>query len=592
MRQQLPEAFIDGMRTLLGEQFDAFMASYDAPRLYGLRSNSLKIDPEQWRQQSPFQLRPIPWCETGSYYDGDDRPGKHPYYHAGLYYIQEPSAMAPVELLDVQPGHRVLDLCAAPGGKSTQIAAKLQGSGVLVTNDNAGERTKALAKNVELAGVRNAVVLNEEPASLAPVFSGWFDRILVDAPCSGEGMFRKDESMIAAWERHSVERCAGMQRDIVRHAAEMLAPGGILVYSTCTFSPAENEVQIATLLAGDAELERVPIRLVPGFVSGRMEWGQAGTDDIVGEMPGVSDKDSYTVDVDVVASDELVSSTADAEKITGDRIANSGMARLWPHLLDGEGHFVAVVRRKMRSSDGLAGSSQSLTDNRSALDQNEHRSMVAGGGRVETLAANEKPTGRGKRDRLERRDEGRSGRGDRTSRGGVGGKGATSGKFAKGGKAGGGAAAVAVAPAESWRGFADEHLIGADEWTGRLVAFGSRVYWQPEGLPSLDGLRVVRAGWYLGDAGLHRFEPSQALALGLHRSEMKRSWSGAVDDVAIMRFLRGETLQLEPEELTIIGEDTAHKGYTLICVDGYPIGWGKYTPGMLKNELPAGWRWM
>ncbi|MBD3919523.1 RsmB/NOP family class I SAM-dependent RNA methyltransferase [Paenibacillus sp. PR3] len=576
MRQQLPEAFVNGMRTLLGEQFDAFMASYDAPRLYGLRSNSLKIDPEQWRQQSPFHLRPIPWCETGSYYDGDDRPGKHPYYHAGLYYIQEPSAMAPVELLNVQPGHRVLDLCAAPGGKSTQIAAKLQGKGVLVTNDNAGERTKALAKNIELAGVRNAVVLNEEPASLAPVFAGWFDRILVDAPCSGEGMFRKDESMIASWERHSVERCAGMQRDIVKHASQMLAPGGILVYSTCTFSPAENEVQIADLLAGDPRLERVSIQLAPGFVEGRLEWGQADTNGIEGRSTQESSESLGANEAQVTAGDKQASGeTASADG----RIAESGMARLWPHLLDGEGHFVAVVRRKPLPVDGQAESD-------AAAQQ--------AGSREEVLAASEPPIGRGKRDRMERRDEGRAARsGDRSSRGSNGGKGAAAGKHANGGKAGGGAAAaVAVDPAEAWRSFADEHLIGTDEWTGRLVAFGSRVYWQPEGLPSLDGLRVVRAGWYLGDAGRHRFEPSQALALGLRRSEMKRSWSGSADDAAIMRFLKGETLHLATEELTVIGDDTAHKGYTLICVDNYPIGWGKYASGMLKNELPAGWRWV
>lgn len=574
MRQQLPEAFVSGMRTLLGEQFDAFMASYDAPRLYGLRSNSLKIDPDQWRQQSPFHLRPIPWCETGSYYDGDDRPGKHPYYHAGLYYIQEPSAMAPVELLNVQPGHRVLDLCAAPGGKSTQIAAKLQGKGVLVTNDNAGERTKALAKNVELAGVRNAVVLNEEPASLAPVFTGWFDRILVDAPCSGEGMFRKDESMIASWERHSVERCAGMQRDIVKHAAQMLAPGGILVYSTCTFSPAENEVQIAELLAGDSELERVAIQLAPGFVEGRLEWGQAGSHGIIEERSSQADTERLSA-ADVRASDSDTRVDREAASADG-RIAESGMARLWPHLLDGEGHFVAVVRRRLRSASGQA-------DSDTAVDINDHHGEI--------LAASELPTGRGKRDRLERRDEGRAARNDRSSRGGSGGKGAATGKHAKGGKAGGGATA-AVDPAEAWRSFADEHLIGADEWSGKLVAFGSRVYWQPEGLPSLDGLRVVRAGWYLGDAGPHRFEPSQALALGLCQSDMKRSWSGNADDAAIMRFLKGETLHLTPEELTVIGDDTQRKGYTLICVDGYPIGWGKYASGMLKNELPAGWRWV
>ncbi|GJM84209.1 hypothetical protein HMSSN139_67050 [Paenibacillus sp. HMSSN-139] len=202
------------MRELLGEEYDAFYASYGNPRFAGIRVNTLKIDPAEFREAAPFELRPIPWCKTGYYVDEQTKPGKHPYYHAGLYYIQEPSAMAPVELLDVAPGERVLDLCAAPGGKSTQIAAKLRGSGMLVTNDINAERTKALAKNIELYGVRNAVVLAESPERIARAFPYSFDKILIDAPCSGEGMFRKDEDMARLWEPEWVRKYAGMQRDI------------------------------------------------------------------------------------------------------------------------------------------------------------------------------------------------------------------------------------------------------------------------------------------------------------------------------------------------------------------------------------------
>ena len=222
--------------------------------------------------KSPFALSAVPWASDGFYYEEGERPGKHPYYHAGLYYIQEPSAMAPVELLQVRPGERVLDLCAAPGGKSTQIAAKLQGEGVLVVNDIHSDRVKALVKNLELLGVRNAIVLNEKPERMLKVFQGYFDKILIDAPCSGEGMFRKEEEMMQQWERHSVQEFASMQRELLGQAAQMLAPGGMIVYSTCTFSPEENEAQIAEFLDKHPAFDVVPVE---GFGAGRPDWLRA-----------------------------------------------------------------------------------------------------------------------------------------------------------------------------------------------------------------------------------------------------------------------------------------------------------------------------
>lgn len=259
MAISLPSQFLQRMEELLGEEFPSFLASYEKPRFAGIRVNQLKTDVESFKEISPFGLRQIPWCESGFYIDEELKPGKHPFYNAGLYYIQEPSAMSPAEALEVKPGDRVLDLCAAPGGKSTQIASKLSNEGLLVTNDISEQRTKALAKNIELAGVRNAVVLNETPQHILEAFPGFFDKVLIDAPCSGEGMFRKDEDMARQWDSDSVLKYAGMQRDILGTAAGLLASGGTIVYSTCTFAPEENEGQIAEFLAAQPDFELVSL---------------------------------------------------------------------------------------------------------------------------------------------------------------------------------------------------------------------------------------------------------------------------------------------------------------------------------------------
>ncbi|MBD2872812.1 RsmB/NOP family class I SAM-dependent RNA methyltransferase [Paenibacillus arenilitoris] len=518
----LPRKFTEKMEKLLGGEYDKFMSSYDAQRVYGLRINRLKLGMEEWMRLSPFgsEARDIPWAEGGLYYKEGDRPGKHPHYHAGLYYIQEPSAMAPAELLDVKPGHRVLDLCAAPGGKSTQLAAKLQGKGVLVANDNARERTKALAKNIELAGVRNAVVLNEEPASLAPVFAEWFDRILVDAPCSGEGMFRKDESMIADWEKHSVERCSAMQRDIMRHAAAMLAPGGLLVYSTCTFSPEENEQQIADFLAEHPDFSVLPIPCRYGWAPGRAD---------------LVDKPS----------------NLDEERLRG----IEGTVRLWPHRIEGEGHFAALLRR-----GGEA-------------DRAERGGAIPIGG-IRAAAS----VGQAERSAL-KRDSGRGGGRPNDRR---------AGKIS-GGKGGDGKPAGEEDPIAMWLRQAGQFVAASEALSGRMIAYGSKVYIQPEGLPSLDGLRVVRPGWYVGEAARGRIVPTQPLAMGLKREEALRSVNWSSDDLRTLRYLKGETLFAEETEIQSPSAVPA-KGYVLVCADGFPIGWGKYDGGMIKNELPAGWR--
>jgi len=551
MNGNLPRNFIEKMEKLLGDEFDHFMSSYEAPRVYGLRINRLKLGVEQWRKLSDMgeEVREIPWAPDGLYYKEGERPGKHPHYHAGLYYIQEPSAMAPVELLDVQPGHRVLDLCAAPGGKSTQIAGKLQGRGVLVTNDNARERTKALAKNIELAGVRNAVVLNDEPAAIAAVFPEWFDRILIDAPCSGEGMFRKDDSMIAEWEKHSIERCSLMQRDIMQHAASMLAPGGRMVYSTCTFSPEENEQQMAQFLAEHDDFFVEAISPQHGWRAGRADLAEG------------------------------------AAQLEAERLQSiQGTVRLWPHLIEGEGHYAAVLRR--------SGERTSIMEEEAVVAASVRRQSVqSAGGSLKREAV--PSSGKKQEKKLDHRDERRAAKRQTRNDWANAGLERPANKKAAGSGRDGAAMNLTeeASPIELWHQYAEQFAINGLSWPGRIVAFGSRVYIQPAELPSLDGLRVVRAGWYVGEAIRGRFEPSHPLAMGLKRNEAVRSVNWRSSDEQTIRYLKGETLFVDESELTVHADATS-KGYLLVCTDGFPIGWGKYAAGMIKNELPAGWRWM
>ncbi|MCZ8517999.1 MULTISPECIES: RsmB/NOP family class I SAM-dependent RNA methyltransferase [Paenibacillus] len=258
----LPSSYIEQMRKMLGEESGAFLDSYGLPRTQGLRINPRKINPEEpgalLELQRLFALEPVPWCPGGYYYPEDSRPGRHPYHAAGVYYIQEPSAMSAVELLDPQPGDIVLDLAAAPGGKSTHIAGKLAGEGLLISNEIHPARAKILAENIERMGIANAVVVSSNPPQLAARFPRFFDRIMVDAPCSGEGMFRKDPDAVAEWSPAHVEMCAARQLDILQDAVRMLKPGGTLAYSTCTFNRLENEETAEAILklCPGLELER------------------------------------------------------------------------------------------------------------------------------------------------------------------------------------------------------------------------------------------------------------------------------------------------------------------------------------------------
>ena len=283
----LPEAFLMRIQQQLGDEYDDFLKSLERPRAVALRFNPLKGE----QPDMAFVKEPVPWETFGFYYDPESRPGLHVYHEAGVYYLQEASAMAPVFLLDPQPGERICDLCAAPGGKTTQIAGRMGGEGFLLCNEINPKRAKILSRNIERMAVANTLVTNEHPANLAKKYPGFFDRVLVDAPCSGEGMFRKEEAAVTDWSQETVEMCARRQAEILHSAAQLVRPGGRLVYSTCTFAPEEDEQAVAAFLEEHPEF--VPEVLeAPWFVSGE-----------------------------------------------------NGSHRMWPHKLLGEGHFAAVLRK-------------------------------------------------------------------------------------------------------------------------------------------------------------------------------------------------------------------------------------------------------
>lgn len=288
----LPEAFLQRMKAQLGSEYPAFLESLERPRAVALRFNPMKGE----RPVLPFVGAPVPWEPEGFYYDPETRPGLHVYHEAGVYYLQEASAMAPVALLDPKPGERVCDLCAAPGGKTTQIAGRMLGQGFLMCNEINPKRAKILSRNIERMGVANALVTNEHPEALASRFPGFFDRVLVDAPCSGEGMFRKEEAAVTDWSQETVQMCARRQREILDSAARLVRPGGRLVYSTCTFAPEEDEETVAAFLEVHPEFTPEPVE-APWFAPG--------------------ENASY---------------------------------RIWPHKLLGEGHFAAVLRKTQGES--------------------------------------------------------------------------------------------------------------------------------------------------------------------------------------------------------------------------------------------------
>lgn len=457
---KLSEEYLNRMRDLLGEEeFSAYLKSFDEERLYGLRVNAAKVTPEAFPELVSWDLKPVPWIPNGFYYEGTERPAKDPYYYAGLYYLQEPSAMTPAMLLPVEPGDRVLDLCAAPGGKSTELGVKLAGKGVLISNDISNSRAKALLKNLELWGISNICVTSETPDKLADVFGPWFDKILIDAPCSGEGMFRKDDDMVKSYEERGPEYYSEIQKEITDQAVRMLAPGGLLLYSTCTFSRCEDEEIICHILENHQEMELIRLPLFEG---------------------------------------------------ASDGIGLDGCIRLFPHKIKGEGHFISLLRKN-------------------------------GGGAERTAA--------GSRERSRMEPQGKR---------------------------------ASALPTELTDFFA---LMNREFDDSRIMIKNDSVYYLPENFVPAKELRYLRTGLLLGELKNKRFEPGQALAMTLHAEEFKQTISWKKEDDRVIRYLKGETISLTPEEGPV-------KGWCLVCVDGHPLGFAKGTGMALKNKYYPGWRWL
>ncbi len=263
---KLPENYTRKMKALLKDEYDAYLSSFEQPHAVGLRVNTNKISVEEFVEKFPYRLEPVPWTNDGFYCLDDVQIAKHPFYYAGLFYIQEPSAMLPGQSLPIEEGDKVLDLCAAPGGKTTKLACSLHDTGVLFANDISVSRCQVLLRNMERFGVRNGFVMSENPKKLETYFPSYFDKILVDAPCSGQGMFRKEHALIHSYEERDESYFAPLQKEILTSALKMLKPGGQLVYSTCTFAPEEDEEVIQYALQSDPDLAVIPLPVCEGFV--------------------------------------------------------------------------------------------------------------------------------------------------------------------------------------------------------------------------------------------------------------------------------------------------------------------------------------
>lgn len=457
----LPAEFLDTMKALLGGEYEEYLQSFEKESLQGIRVNTSKIDVDTFLQKSPFLLQNVPWTENGFYYEKQDKVTKHPYYYAGLYYVQEPSAMIPASRLPVEKGDFVLDLCAAPGGKATELGARLQGGGMLLANDISHSRAKGLLKNLELFGIGNVYVTSENSEKLKKAYPGFFDKILIDAPCSGEGMFRRDPAMVKDWMDKGPEYYVPIQRELLLDAADMLKPGGMLLYSTCTFSVQENEENVAFLLENRKDMQLI-----------RPEWNEKFSS---GKKPGYED-----------------------------------CIRVFPHHARGEGHFAALLWKK--SLEGQK-KQQKRAPAESAFSKKSAAKLFAACPECADFMRQVKKS-----------------------------------------------------------------------FSGSLVFQKERLYLLPPATEIKPQIRYLRTGLYLGDLRKKRFEPSQAFAMCLKAEDFSGSISFDSEDERVLRYLKGETLDLSGTEWA------EYKGWVLVCVDGYGLGFAKAANGTLKNKYYAGWR--
>ena len=308
----LPIEFEERMKLLLGDEFEDYKKSLENPPVKGFRVNTDKISLEELKKINIFGKEKIPYVDNGFYLEYE-KVGNHPYHHAGMIYVQEPAAMAPAECVEIKKDWKVLDMCAAPGGKSTQIKNKLGEKGVLVSNEIISSRCKILAGNIERLGLKNTVTTCMDTARLAKTFEKTFDMIMVDAPCSGEGMFRKEEIAVSEWSVENVEKCALRQTEILENAVRCLKDGGYIVYATCTFSLEENEMQIDNFLQNHPEFEIVPV------------------------------------------TERVQKNTADGIVFDGCKCENMNFARrCYPHKNRGEGQFMAVLHNKNEAYSDFA----------------------------------------------------------------------------------------------------------------------------------------------------------------------------------------------------------------------------------------------
>lgn len=431
------------MKDLLKDEYDDFMQALDQPNVKAFYLNPLKKDGLKYLDKKYIQPHVV--VKNGYYFDYQNYPlGKSPFFSCGLYYIQEPSAMLVSHFLDIQDDDYILDMCAAPGGKTCAVASQLSNQGLMIANDIVSLRAKILSENVERFGLANTIVTNCDPLHFTKILPGFFDKIILDAPCSGEGMFRKSDQAIETWSIDKVNECAFIQRQLIDAAMILLKPGGQLIYSTCTYNMIENEQQIQYLL------EHYDCSLIPLEKSHGMQ-------------PGIDMEEAV---------------------------------RLYPHHYQGEGHFIALIQKHgEEKSQKIKGIKPSISKQNQLLVQDFYKQYLN----------------------------------------------------------------IKVPP--------------------YLFDNNNHIYALLPQFPELKGIRVLRNGLYLGECKKNRFEPSLALALTLHKEDVKQSYTYHESDQQILDYLHGET---------IIGSH--QKGYGILFVEDYPLSFYKESNHQAKNLYPKGLR--